>query len=531
MIRIAIIPCLLSVIAAAEAPDLLRFTNGDQLHGTFLGIKDGPQAIWQRDDVAAPVDFKTTQIRHVVLHGGRPVKALTSLSHLGLVNGDRIPGTITAIDADTITLDTPYAGTLRIPRKQVGLMAPNPLGGRVYYHGPFSEDEWKMKHSAYPDGLPDAEPADKDNKDKDNKDKANKEKADGDNDGEDEDVQPAADKARDNLPGRWLFSGAAWYWKSKHGGTALVRETGMPDRAILRFDMAWKNRLCIAIAFHADFASPKRRERDGAKGGRFRGFMPGDASDLPRLFGNSYVLQMYSNYMMLYRTAVNKEGVPSMDQIQLNNNNLRLVETGEAKVEIRSNRRNGSISLFVNDEFVAQWNENDGGGNNGAGFAGKGAGFGFLVQGDDSPTRISDVCVSEWNGMPDSARSLQVDDQDVVLMANGTDRYAGRVGNLDDNGKLAFEGKHGHFQFPLDDVAEIRFARDRLASAPADAADNVCVRFSPIGSVSGHPLAGHGATLGLLSPSAGELNLSLDSAVMLDFNPSKQIIDDWNADF
>jgi len=542
MIRFAIILCLLSVAGAAESPDLLRFTNGDQLHGTFLGIKEGPQAVWQCADVAAPVVFKATQIRHIVLHGGRPVKPLTSLSHLGLVNGDRVPGTVTGVDADTITFDTPYAGVLHIPRKQVALMAPNPLGGRVYYHGPFIEDEWKMRHAAYPDGLPDADPADK-NKDKDktDKDKADKDKADNDqadkekaikeNEGGEEDGQPMNDKARDNLPGHWLFSGAAWYWKSKHGGTALVRETGMPDRAILRFDLAWKNRLCLAIAFHADFAKPKPQKRDRVKGGNMRGFIPGDATDLPRLFGNSYVLQLYSNYMMLFRTAVNDEGVPSMDQIQLNNNNLRLVDTGDAKVEIRSNRRNGSISLFVNDEFIAQWSENEGGGNDGAGFAGKGAGFGFVVQGDDSPTRISDICVSEWNGMPDSARSLQVDDQDVVLMANGTDRYAGRVGNLDDQGKLAFEGKHGRFQFPLEDVAEIRFARQRLAESPADVADNVCVRFSPIGSVSGHPLAGHGAKFGILSTGMGELSLSLDSAVMLDFNASKQIIDDWNAEF
>ena len=536
MIRLAIIPCLLSVAGAAESPDLLRFTNGDQLHGTFLGIKEGPRAVWQRDDVAAPVDFKTTQIRHIVLHGGRPVKPLSSLSHLGLVSGDRLPGTITGMDAATITLDTPYAGVLRIPRQQVSLMAPNPLGGRVYYHGPFIADEWKMRHAGYPDGLPDAAPADKEkdkaDKDKDDKEQDGKEKAINGNAGEEEDGQAVNDKARDNLPGHWLFSGAAWYWKSQHGGTALVRETGMPDRAILRFDLAWKNRLCVAIAFHADFAKPKRREGEAKRGGKERGFIPGDAADLPRLFGNSYVLQMYSNYMVLFRTAVNEEGAPSMDPIKLNNSNLRLMESGEAKVEIRSNRHNGSIALFVNDEFVAQWSENEGGGNDGAGFAGKGAGFGFVVQGDDSPTRISDVCVSEWNGMPDSARSLQVDDQDVVLMANGTDRYAGRVGNLDDHGKLVFEGKHGRFQFPLDEVAEIRFARDRLAEAPVDVADSVCMRFSPIGSVSGHPLAGHdGTTLGILSPGIGELTLALDSAVMLEFNASKQIIDDWNAEF
>ena len=63
MIRKTLIPWLFSLagLAAADSPDLLRFTNGDQLHGTFLGIKEGPQAVWQREDVAAPVDFKTTQ--------------------------------------------------------------------------------------------------------------------------------------------------------------------------------------------------------------------------------------------------------------------------------------------------------------------------------------------------------------------------------------------------------------------------------------------------------------------------------------
>ena len=113
----------------------------------------------------------------------------------------------------------------------------------------------------------------------------------------------------------------------------------------------------------------------------------------------------------------------------------------------------------MNDEFVTQWSESDLVDRKGESFGGKGSGFGFLVQGGDSPVRISDIVISEWNGMPDSARSLQVDDQDVVLMANGTDRYAGRVGELDADGKLRFEGKHGSFRFPLEEVAEIRFAR------------------------------------------------------------------------
>lgn len=492
-----------SSLPAEDRDDLLRFTNGDQLHGEFLGIKEGPRMIWKRGDVEAPVDFKTSGIRHLVLHGGRPGRALESLSHIGLVNGDRVPGGMTGLDAEFLTVDTGCAGILRVPRKQVALLAPNPMGGRMCFYGPFSEDGWSCIHPSFPEGLP----------------------------------EPAPDaKPDEDAPQRWSFSGSAWYWKAKGAGTALVRKEGMPDRAVLSFQIAWKNRLSLAVAFHSDFLHPKPKDAEDAKEGRddrARAFVPGDTSDLPRLFGNSYVLQMYSSYLMLYRTTVDADGKTAIQRVHLNSNNIRLGESGTATVEIRSNRRTGGISLFVNDEFVTQWNEGEqvNHDDNAVGFAGKGSGFGFVVQSDDSPVRVSDVVVYEWNGMPDSARSLETDDQDVVLMANGTDRYAGRVRELDADRKLVFEGRHGQFRFPLDEVAEIRFAHQQLATASEPQADSMVVRLSPIGRISGKPVAGDAGALTLNHPALGGIRLSMDSAVMLEFNASNQIVDDWDADF
>ena len=501
-------------LLAAEQNDLVRFVNSDQLHGTFLGIKKGPQAVWQRDDLSAPVEFKTTRIRHIVLNGGRARTPLGTLCHLGLVNGDRVPGTIIAMDADTITLDTTYAGVLRVPRKQVSLVAPNPFGGRLYYHGPFVADEWEMRNASFPDGIPDvADDAD----------------PDADAEEEDDADADAKEKSKDQ-PGRWEFAGSAWYWHDKRAGTAIIRKDGMPDRAVLRFDVAWKNRLSFAIGFHADFVKPKAKEDDDDKGGR-RGFVPGDSSYLPSLFGNSYVLQLYSTYLMLYRTSVDEDGKTGVERVQLNTSNFRLGESGRATVELRSNRKSGSIALFVNDDFVAQWSEKNPLEDEQGEFAGKGNGFGFVVQADSSPVRISDIVVSEWNGMPDSARSLQVDSQDIVLMANGTDRYSGKVGMLNEEGKLLFEGKHGRFEFPLDDVAEIRFARDQLAEAADEPVDNFVVRLGPIGTISGLPVSGDKSVIEILSPVMGPVSLSLDSAIMLDFNSTNQIIDDWDEDF
>jgi hypothetical protein len=490
------------VLAAAESPDLLRFSNGDLLHGEFQGFKEGSQAVWRNDDAAAPVDFKTARIRHVVLRGGRPVKPLTSLSHVALVNGDRLPGTITGLDDEAITLDTPYAGSVRIPREQVAMFVPSPLGGRVHYHGPFVEDEWKMANASFPDGMP-----------------------------PDSGAEDAKEK---DEPGRWAFSGSAWYWPGRFSGTALLRETAMPDRSILRFDVAWKNRLAMAIGFHADFAKtkpPDPADKDHAiQQARGRRLSPGDSTVFPLLFGNSYVLQIFSTNLMLFRTALDDKGEPVVERVQINGSSIRLGDAGKARVEIRSNRLTGQISLFINDEFVANWSEGGTTPEDQARYAGKGGGFGFVVQNEDALVRISDVMVAEWNGMPDSARSLQTDEQDIVLLANGTDRFSGKVESLKD-GKIRLQGKYGQFLIEIDDIAEIRFARDRLAKETDAAPDSLAVRLSPIGQVSGRPLAGSASAIRILNPVCGEMNLNLESSVMLDFNPSNNVIDDWDAEF
>ncbi len=491
-------------LTAAEAPDLLRFTNGDQFHGNYLGIREGPKAVWQSEDLSNPVDFKTARLRHIVLHGGRPLKSLTSLSHVALVNGDRVPGIITGLDEETVTLRTSYAGVIGFPRNQVAMLAPSPLGGRIYYHGPFVEDEWQMTNASFPSGLP-IGPAAQAEKTQESKDAA----------------------------GKWAFSGTAWYWQNKVSGTALVRKDAMPDKAILRFDLAWKNRLSIAVGFHADFARPAENKDGGGDddgNGKPARFAPGDSSALPVLFGNSYVLHIFASHLMLYRTSVTGEGVASIGRVQVNSNNVRLTDTGNATFEIRSNRDTGQITLFINDEFAAQWSEGGDGRPNPAGLSEKGTGFGFVVQAENCPVRLSDVMVAEWNGMPDSARSLQVDDQDVVLLSNGTDRFSGNVKSFKD-GTILLEAKHGAFQLALDDIAEIRFARNRLANETETPAGSVIVRLAPLGQVSGRPLSGDASSIRLLHSLAGKLDFNLESAVMIDFQPSNNSIDDWNSDF
>ena len=484
-------------LATEGEPDMLRFLNGDQLHGQYDGIAEGPSVVWKRDDVAGEVRFDYEDLRQIVLRGGRPAKSLAGYSHVGTVNGDRLPGTIRSLDSKRILLDTEFAGTLEIPREDVGLLAPNPLGGRVLYHGPFAEREWSMISYEHPDGLPD--------------------KADA-KDGEENEAAP-----------RWKLSGSAWYYQNERMGTALARKSGMPDRAILQFDLAWKDRLSMAIAFHSDFKHPKVDEEDEEEVKAAN--RPGQPASLPGLFGHSYVLHLYSNYVMLYRTTFDESGKPRLDRVQTNNSQVRLGDSGNARVELRCNRTTGQIILFIDGEFVVQWSELGGDVPGATGYWGKGDGFGFAVQAENSPVRISEIVVAEWNGMPDAARSLQVEDSDIVLLANGTDRFSGKVTEVED-GNLKLESRYGDFIFPMAEIAEVRFAKSSLEKSEEEVAgDLVKVRMAPLGRITGKPVQGTGDKLRLFHASAGEMEVDLRAAVMLEFESSENFIDDWDNDF
>ncbi|HEY8961518.1 MAG TPA: hypothetical protein VIM57_04870 [Luteolibacter sp.] len=471
---------------AGDAGDLLRFLNADQLNGRFGGIKPGPLVLWRRDDISAPVEFRTDRIRQIALRKGRAAKALPTSSSIDLVNGDRIPGTLTALDDHRITIDTPFAGPVTLPRDRVAMIAPNPTGGRVLYTGPFSPEGWTVIGSGETGVSQEQENA------------------------------PEPRKPAREVPG-WSHAGGAWY--NRFPASVLKRDVELPDRSIVRFQLAWKNRIALALAFHADFkdlTKPGEAPEDSKR-------VDVSTQSYPKHFGRAYVLNLYQNYVVLYRSGYDPDGKPIVERLQSGGTNIRLPETGEARVELRCNRTTGEISLYLNDEFATQWTEAGEGG-----YAAPGGGIGFISAG--GPVRLSEMSVAQWNGMPDSARSLQTDEQDVILLANGTDRFAGEITGLRD-GNLTVKARYGNFQFPLSEVAEIRIARNKLAKPGAQSQASTRIRFQPLGSIAGVVESGTADHLRFLSPLAGKLEIDLDYVVMLDFKNSNSIVDEWDPPF
>jgi hypothetical protein len=494
MITRAIPVLILTALAttAAERQDMIRFSNGDQLRGRFGSIHEGPTVKWLHDDLAAPAEFKTSSIHQIVFHEGQPQQVLRNLSHVELTNRDRFPGTMISLDDDKLTLDTEYAGIIHIPRDQISMIAPNPMGGRLHYSGPFAADEWEIIN---------ANPG-------------NEASSDG--------------EAADNT-GKWQFTGSSWIWKAgKNPESILARKTGIPEISVIRFNLSWKNRLSLAIALHPDFARPA--EDDVGENPRRRTFNSMDARSLARAFGNSDIIHLNSQYLNCLPTRLDQDGKINLPRRANSFQSIRLGDTGKALVEIRSNRNTGHTLIFINDEFTAQWNSRELTEDPALAPLTSEA-IGFITMGSESQIRISDIVICEWNGMPDSARSLQVDEQDIVLMANGTDRYAGKVGGLAAEGILEFDGKYGKFKLPLKEIAEIRFARGSLATVPDAAPSGILMRMGPIGAISGTPIRSGPGFIELLNPNTGKIQISLKPVTLIDFNPSHIVIDDWSHDF
>lgn len=485
----------LPLFSVAETSDLLRFDNGDQLHGEFQGFGAEGSLLWKRNkDDGAPVSFDSSDIRQVILKSGKPERLPVKLSYVGTSNGDRVPGLVQEMDENKVLVQTDFAGLLEFPRDEVGIIAPNPMGGRVLYHGPFNKEEWTQKSLKHPAGIP---------------------------------LEKNETNTEKEIPS-WKFSGSAWYWNHPSMGTALTRQTSMTDRSVLQFDMAWRNRLSVTVGFHSDFKIP-----ENAKPHQEQEHRTNSVSDLPYVFGSSYVLHIYSNYVVLYRSGFDGEGNPIMERIQSKNSTLRLSNTGSANVEIRCNRVSGDIVLFVDGKFVSEWNEKSNPlevADSADNYIGKGDGYGFMVQMEDSPLRVSDIIVAEWNGIPDPARSLQSEDSDILLLNNGTDRFSGKVTGMKD-GKVSLNGRFGNFSFPMTEIAEIRFAKSNLKKIENAAPAEFKVRFYPLGSISGQVISGNPKNILLLNTAAGEINVDLNSANMLEFKSTQSYLDDWNLEF
>ena len=238
--------------------------------------------------VAAPVEFKTAQTpphrpaRRAAARS-RSARSPTSASSMATASREPSPASTTRRSPWT----PPMPACCRIPRKQVAMLAPNPLGGRLRYHGPFVEDDWKMTHASFPDGLPPPRRTPREGQGR---------------------------KPTRISPGAGCFPAPPGIGRTSTSGTALhprKRHAGPLDAA-LRPRME-KPALASPSASTRTSRKPKpgtrTRSRKNAAGGRAAS-SPGLLRSCPCFSATVMCSRFISTYLMLFRTSVDEDGEP-----------------------------------------------------------------------------------------------------------------------------------------------------------------------------------------------------------------------------
>jgi hypothetical protein len=190
-----------------SAPDTLLLRNGDSLDGQLLTIDALRVVRWKHADAAEPIEFKLDGVSQLDLRRpGPPDRGTNHPCRVFLTQGDALDGSVVSCGADTLCLQTWYAGQLQIPRKHVQSISFFPTTpGLFAMTGP---EGWTQGVAA---GILGGE------------------------------------------AGRWTYRDDAFYADKS---ASIARDIKLPDTADLQFDLAWKGDLTLSVALYTDSLQP-----------------------------------------------------------------------------------------------------------------------------------------------------------------------------------------------------------------------------------------------------------------------------------
>ncbi|MFK7909000.1 MAG: hypothetical protein AB8F34_00200 [Akkermansiaceae bacterium] len=478
--------------------DLLRFSdkaNNDTLHGKFLSFGKSGNIVFKSTEAIEPTTFSTEKLHRITLAKGRAEQALSPSAVITLINGDVIPGKVISVDSKAVTLDTQHIGQLSIPADAVSIISPSPHGGKLLYYGPMNADGWKTIT------MP-KKKAEADDKKEEEKEKAPQEK------------KPEGDKKEESKPTDWKLVAGAWY-----AGTEkeryLVRENALTDTCKIKFKLGWRGSLYCNVGLHADL-NPPENEAEAAT----------SRTNMAATLGKSYVISLSSHSASLYQCSFDEDGKPETNRVGQNHVSMNLSRSDEAEVEIRIDRPNNTLMLYVDGAFKIKWDL-------GEKYTAPGNALAFKnLRYSNSEMRVSDILITHWNGMRDTAHSMQTEDRDVILLTNGVDRFSGTFKGIKD-GNIAFRGTFDNdLSMPIGSVQEIRLASKKLRKLPEDE-DSEDVRFylQPFGRISGSPTADENGKTIIHSDILGKVTLDMKFVNIVDFSDKNSLLEFWDDNF
>ncbi len=178
----------------------LTFANEDKVSGTPEGIDEDGNLRWNAPFLHQPIPVKPSSLLEMRLEGGlSPIDEGEHHALLLLTNGDTLRGQLNALDEEHVTLQTWYAGPLKIRRTMASDLEIQ-RANQTVYSGPEDFDSWVIE-------------GEKDS---------------------------------------WTLNGGSL---SSNKGAGIAREIKTPDRCRIQFDLAWRSSLRFRVLLLSDKGS------------------------------------------------------------------------------------------------------------------------------------------------------------------------------------------------------------------------------------------------------------------------------------
>lgn len=435
--------CAWGLALGGEPSDGLVFRNGDILYGKLLAIPAHGPVRWQHPDAAEPIDFKPESIAQIDFSGHKasPVSANDSC-RVSCVNGDSIEGDLVSGDRETVTLETRYAGKLKVARKALQSLALTPHEP-VVFAGIDGMEGW-TQGSSQSYNLP---------------------------------AQPFA-----GTTGEWAYRNGAFYADKS---ASIARDLKLPDVADIQFDLAWKGPLNLAIALYTDSLQPIALAQKEA-GPDFGGF---------------YSLRFTYTVTIGLTPIRKKDPIRSLGDLIVPSLNQK----DRLHVDVRVSKPAHRVFLYFDGALIKEWNDTNG-------FAGEGTGVRFVQQGMSGLLKLSNLRVTQWNGILEPASPPTDGSHDMVSLESGT-KISGEIESIS-NGQVEVKTATGSEQVSLSKITGIEFAR--LPIEPAKPfAGNVHATLVQGGALTLKLLSWHPDAVMVESPAFGKA--TFDPAAFLRF--------------
>lgn len=137
---------LLAAVPAASCADEIALSGDARLSGVVRSISAKGVVELASPLAAEPILLKPGAVRRVTF--GTPEAAALPGTLIELANGDLLPATLESLDAAALTVATPEAGRLVIPRGALKSMQLGVRKKEAIYSGPVSAKEWAREDAS-----------------------------------------------------------------------------------------------------------------------------------------------------------------------------------------------------------------------------------------------------------------------------------------------------------------------------------------------------------------------------------------------